>query len=143
MDNLDGVVAEDCTLPSLEQPLRVAEFDRLFAAHLVGLRWVGTTRVRLELAVRSSPDGQAEALDQLRATVRDLTDRETSCCSFFTFTLEAARGLGAAAADDGAGLVLDVEVPPGREPVLVALASRAEAVRAGRTASGGLHGADA
>lgn len=47
--------------------------------------------------------------------VRDLTDRETSCCSFFTF--------GIAGTDDG--LTLDIAVPPARREILETLADRA------------------
>ena len=38
-----------CTLPSVEQPLRVAEFDAMFAAHLAGVDRLGPTKVRLLL----------------------------------------------------------------------------------------------
>ncbi|RSM64897.1 hypothetical protein DMB66_18460 [Actinoplanes sp. ATCC 53533] len=42
----------------------------------------------------------------LAATARDLTARETECCSFFTFTVTAA-----GPADDVETVVLDVAVP--------------------------------
>lgn len=101
-------VPDACTLPTAEQPLRVAEFDALFAAALRGVDRLAPTRLRLIL------DGGAE----VEAGARDLVARETECCSFFTFTVERV--------DDGR-LHLDVEVPPARLEVLDALATRAGA----------------
>jgi hypothetical protein len=51
----------------------------------------------------------------LTGQVRDLTERETSCCSFFTFTLTGT----------DQDLTLDVSVPPARQEILDALAERA------------------
>ncbi|MCX5066024.1 hypothetical protein OOJ91_09025 [Micromonospora lupini] len=48
-------------------------------------------------------------------TARDLTDRESSCCSFFTFTYTHVTG----------ALRLDVQVPAARVDVLDALTQRA------------------
>lgn len=48
------------------------------------------------------------------AMARDLTGRETQCCSFFTFTFERA----------GDRLWLEAQVPPAQVPVLDALAAR-------------------
>lgn len=93
-----------CTLPTVEQPLRIAEFDELFAGSLRGLDRVEPTRLRLRL------DAAAEA------AARDLTAREASCCSFFTFDLTAGV--------DGE-LTLDVSVPTSYVEVLDALARRA------------------
>ncbi len=56
----------------------------------------------------------------LRERVRDLTERETACCSFFTFAIEGT--------DDD--LVLDVSVPDERRDILDALAARAEELSA-------------
>jgi hypothetical protein len=70
-------VPEVCTLPTVEQPLRLAEFQDLFAAAVRGVESVADTRLRLYL---TGPDG-------VEATVRDLAARETQCCSFFTFTI--------------------------------------------------------
>ena len=64
-----------CTLPTAEQPLRVAEFDRLFANHVRSARRVDPQTLDLTLA--------AEARD----ATADLTARESECCSFFAFTL--------------------------------------------------------
>lgn len=96
-----------CTLPTAEQPLRVAEFDDLFAGGLRGLDRVAPTKLQLRL------DAEVEA------TARDLTARETSCCSFFSFDYTAAA--------DGE-LVLSVTVPESQIPVLDGLAARAAAV---------------
>ena len=93
-----------CTLPTAEQPLRIAEFDQLFAASLRGLERISPTRLQLHL------DAAAER------TARDLTARETSCCSFFTFNYTSA--------PDG-GLLLDVSLPAAHIDVLDALAVRA------------------
>ena len=98
----------DCTLPSAEQPLRVAELDGLFAAALRGQTRPGPAHLRLIL------DGAAEA----EATARDLIARESACCAFFTFALTRT--------SDGR-LQLDVRVPEGRGDVLDALAARAAA----------------
>ena len=72
MTNDEIWVPEACTLPTAEQPLRIAEFDRLFAT-----AW---RQERLATAV-AWPLDPAEEL-----AVRDLTARETECCSFFTFS---------------------------------------------------------
>jgi hypothetical protein len=95
MDLLDG-----CTLPTAQRPLRRAEFDSLFTT-LVRSERIGSGHLRLVL------DAPAE-------TVRDLTDRETECCSFFQFTVSP----------QPSGVILDIEVPPVRVPVLDAIAAR-------------------
>jgi hypothetical protein len=99
-------VPDACVLPSAERPLRLAEFDDLFAAALLSSQRAGPHRLRLTLA---GPSG-------LAAAVRDLTARESECCRFFTFTVDAPT----------AGRVdLTIEVPPARVAVLDALAERA------------------
>jgi hypothetical protein len=103
----DDWVPQACTLPTAEQPLRIAEFDDLFATSLRGLERVAPTRLQLRL------DGGNEA------TARDLTARETSCCSFFAFDYTHAAG--------GELLLLDVTVPQAHVDVLNALAVRAAA----------------
>jgi hypothetical protein len=105
-------VPQACTLPTAEQPLRIAEFDDLFTAGLRGVERVSSTRLQLRL------DAMTEA------TARDLTARETSCCSFFTFDYGTTV--------DGE-LRLDVTVPQAHVGVLDALAVRA-ATAAGRPA---------
>lgn len=104
----DDWAPDACTLPTVEQPLRLAEFDELFTGSLRGIERVEPTRLRLRL------DGTAEAV------ARDLTAREASCCSFFGFQFDAEAGGGA-----GAELRLDVTVPPAYVDVLDALALRA------------------
>jgi hypothetical protein len=94
---------EACTLPTAEQPLRVAEFDALFAEHLKDATRVNPTTLDLTLA--------AEA----RATAADLTARETECCSFFHFELTPL---------DNDQLRLRVGVPRAHVGVLDALSAR-------------------
>ena len=96
--------ATACTLPTAEQPLRVAEFDDLFAGGLRGLERRTPTELRLTL------DAATEA------TARDLIARESNCCSFFGFTFTPS--------EDGQ-LQLLVTVPPVQVDVLDALAARA------------------
>jgi hypothetical protein len=93
-----------CTLPTEEQPLRVAEFDRLFAGALRGIHRTGDTSLTLEFAVTPAQ----------RADLEDLIRRETECCSFFSFTVEAGRLLQ-----------VHITVPPAQTAVLTALARRA------------------
>ncbi|MHA6631953.1 hypothetical protein ACU61A_41530 [Pseudonocardia sichuanensis] len=98
-----------CRLPTPEQPLREAEFDALFARSLRGVERRAPTWLRLHL----------EAGAGVEARARDLTARESSCCTFFGFRV-------AAVAD---GLTLDVRVPEARIAVLDGLARRAAATR--------------
>lgn len=98
-------VADACTLPTADRPLRLAEFDDLFATALHAQRRLSATALSWEL------DPAAEA------TARELAGRESRCCSFFTFTFHPGP----------ARLRLDVEVPPARAGVLDALAERAAA----------------
>ena len=100
-------VPEACTLPTAERPLRLAEFDDLFATAVRRVDPVSATHARLHL---TGPAG-------LEATVRDLTARETGCCSFFAFTTTA----------DGPDVTLDIQVPDRNAEVLAALVERAEA----------------
>ena len=95
-------VPEACTLPTVERRLRVAEFDELFRTGLLGVERVEATRVRMRLS---------RAVEQ---TARELTARETSCCSFFGFEFTPA----------GDEVLLDITVPPAHVGVLEALASR-------------------
>ena len=107
MTDLNEVwVPEACTLPTVDQPLRLKEFDDLFATSLRGLTRVSPTMLRWSL------DPAAEGV------ARDLTARETECCLFFSFTFSPA--------DDV--LTVDVEVPPAQVAVLNALATRAAAM---------------
>ncbi|MGX6603131.1 hypothetical protein ACWKSP_13465 [Micromonosporaceae bacterium Da 78-11] len=96
-------VPEACTLPTEQRPLRSAEFDDLSATALRGQQRLSATTLRFRL------DPAAET------TARDLTVRESSCCSFFSFAFTAADDL----------INLDVRVPAAHVEVLDALADRA------------------
>uniref|UniRef100_UPI003F495028 hypothetical protein n=1 Tax=Nonomuraea bangladeshensis TaxID=404385 RepID=UPI003F495028 len=99
-----GWVPSACTLPTAEQPLRVAEFDALFAEAVQTVQRPERTRLRLELVF--SPDNAARTAE--------LATRENGCCSFFTFALTVA----------GGSLALEVTVPPEHVEVLDALTQR-------------------
>lgn len=98
-------IPDACTLPNEERPLRVAEFAALFARapHPAARPAPG----RLRLTFPSSPE--------TATTLRDLVARESVCCAFFDFTITDGPG----------GLVLDIAVPAGHEPILDALAGLA------------------
>ena len=100
----DDWAPDACTLPTSERPLRVAEFDDLFA-HVVRMQRSEPTRLDLVI----DRDAQAGA--------RDLADRESKCCSFFTFEFEQA----------GDDVVMHVAVPPERSDVLDTLEARVSA----------------
>ena len=68
-------VPDACTLPTEDQPIRVAEFEALFANEVVSATRHAPTRLALQLRPGCA------------AAVRDLTERESQCCSFFTFTV--------------------------------------------------------
>jgi hypothetical protein len=101
-------IPEACTLPTADRPLRVAEFDALFATLTRAPERPEPARLRLHL-----PGAQV-------AGARALAARETACCSFFSFDVREGEGEG----------VLDVEVPASRVDVLDAVQRRAEAARA-------------
>jgi hypothetical protein len=120
MTDLDATAAQwvpdACTLPTTEQPLRLAEFDDLFTTGVRRVELITRTHTRLHLT------GDAGLVE----TTRDLTARETECCSFFTFTVTPGP------ADQGEALTLDVEVPAQHADVLDALTTRASSGLAGR-----------
>jgi hypothetical protein len=108
-------VPDACTLPTAEQPLRLAEFGALFATAVRDVETITETHTRLRL---SGPPG-------LAASVRDLTARETECCSFFRFTVteEGERTTEGEPTEEGErtegdAVVLDVEVPEAYAVVL-------------------------
>ncbi|MGI8628040.1 MAG: hypothetical protein ACR2J5_15955, partial [Geodermatophilaceae bacterium] len=70
-------VPDACTLPTVEQPLRQAEFAALCSSALRRQERIHDRQLRLTLS------GGADLLE----TVQDLTARESSCCSFFSFTV--------------------------------------------------------
>jgi hypothetical protein len=98
-------VPEVCTLPTVERPLRLDEFDSLFATALMAQERPSTRLLRWTL------DPTVER------TARDLAQREVGCCSFFTFDFTVA----------GDTLQVDVQVPLPQVKVLDALAARASA----------------
>lgn len=100
-------VPQSCSLPSVEQPLRIKEFDELFASALRGLVRPTPTRLRLIL------DREAET------AARELAARESDCCSFFVFSFVANT------VDDE--ISFEVGVPSEYIAVLDALAARAAA----------------
>jgi hypothetical protein len=105
-------VPEACTSPTVEQPLRVAEFDRLFATAVRRAERLDSTGLRVRL-----PAGEETV-----ATARDLVSREASCCSFFSFDVRASQ----------AGTELEVRVPASQAAVLDAMQELAEAARTAR-----------
>lgn len=92
-----------CTLPTADVPLRLAEFDALFATALVAQWRLSPTVLRWHL------DPAAEAV------ARDLTRRENECCAFFAFAYTRT----------GRALQLDIEVPDRHTEILNTLATRA------------------
>ncbi|MEV6632662.1 hypothetical protein AB0M54_18120 [Actinoplanes sp. NPDC051470] len=105
-------VPDACTLPTAEQPVRLAEFDTLFSTAVRTVEHLTATHARMRLT------GPAD----LAATVRDLTTRESQCCSFFRFTVTPVP-------DE---VVLDIEVPSRYADVLASLADRARTATNGR-----------
>jgi hypothetical protein len=109
-------VPDACSLPAAERPLRLAEFDDLLASAVRRVEPVTSTHARLYLTGGTG----------LAATVRELTARETECCSFFDFMVTPD------AVGEGEALILDVKVPAQYADVLHALAGRASAIAAGQ-----------
>ena len=111
-DGADGLAwaSEACTLPTFDRPLRLAEFDDLFATTLRSVESIEPTRARLLLA----------GDDEVAERTRRLADAERSCCSFFTFGVSTIEP----------GLVaFDIEVPVAHADVLTGLLARAGAVQ--------------
>jgi hypothetical protein len=125
------VVPDACTLPTAERPLRLAEFDALFATAVRHVEPVTATRARLHLTGRTG----------LTATVRDLTTREAACCSFFAFTVTPAAPSYSSSLP-GESVTLDIEVPPQHADVLASLTARAtqaaQAAHAARVPADGM-----
>lgn len=108
MDEL--LTTDACTLPTAERPFRLAEFGALFKGSVREVARLTDDSVRMHLV------GSADLLDR----VQDLTERESSCCSFFSFQITEV----------GDGLTLDVAVPPARRDILDGFAARAAEVSA-------------
>ena len=94
-----------CTLPTAEQPFRVAEFDELFAIGVSKIDLLDSQQAQFEL--RPDPE--------VASAAANLIVRETVCCSFFEFTQTAS----------GGRLTLDVKVPAEHSAVLDAMVNRA------------------
>ena len=105
---MTSFVPDACTLPTAERPLRLAEFDALFARSVRSVERLDDRHVRLHLSGAAG----------LEATVRDLAARENECCAFFGFTVTST----------GDAVTFDIEVPARYVDVLDALATRAETV---------------
>ncbi|MFH5228187.1 hypothetical protein [Antrihabitans spumae] len=95
-----------CSLPTVQQPLRVAEFDELFARSVQDLTRFSATRLDLQIV----------AAEEQRA--RELTERESGCCSFFVFRFAPV---------DGDLVHLSIEVPAAYIDVLDSLTQRVQA----------------
>ncbi|GFG48590.1 hypothetical protein CQY20_10290 [Mycolicibacterium agri] len=95
-----------CSLPIGEQPLRIAEFDRLFAGS--ARRSVRVSPTRLDVSLAASAE----------AAACDLAAREVQCCSFFNFEFTSA----------DSAVVMSIEVPQSRIDVLDELTSRVRTV---------------
>ena len=112
--DLEWVDVDACTLPTSDRPLRLAEFDDLFATSLHAVERTGDLSARMTFG--AAADG-ADLADHIRA----LAAAETACCSFFTFTVtQPATG----------AVALDVEVPAAYADALAALVARARATSA-------------
>lgn len=98
-------VPSACTLPTVEQPIRVDEFDEFFTT------WARTIDRPESARVEITVDPAAEIL------ARQLAGRESSCCSFFTFDFTTT----------GEGLVMGVGIPSAYVEVLDAFTARARA----------------
>ncbi|MFC4496334.1 hypothetical protein ACFPA8_19595 [Streptomyces ovatisporus] len=105
LDRVPESAPQSCTLPTEDRPLRLAEWDALFATQVTAPSWPEPLRLRLEL-----PAG-AESQER----TRDLAARESECCSFFGFTVAVTP----------AAVVLDIAVDQEHEAVLHAMAARA------------------
>ncbi|MEG9227334.1 hypothetical protein [Aeromicrobium sp. Sec7.5] len=112
-------VPDACTLPPAEQPLRVAEFDALFADALVEVRRCVARGTRATLLLEGPSD--------LASHVQRLVETESGCCSFFAFeTVELAHP------DPVRCFVeLTVSVPLAHSSVFDGLVSRAVAIGRG------------
>ena len=109
--DLGWTSTQACTLPTAARPLRLAEFDDLFATTLQSVEQSDDFHARLVLAGDEALAGRTQRL----------ADAESSCCSFFTFGVSCI---------DAGFVALDIQVPPSYADVLAALVARADAARA-------------
>ncbi|MFC0007541.1 hypothetical protein [Micromonospora siamensis] len=96
-------VPGSCALPTVDRPLRMAEFDDLFATALRGQARPAPAALIWDFAPKAA------------ARVRELIERESACCRFFVFTVSAS----------AATVRVEVAVPEAHVDVLDALAGRA------------------
>jgi hypothetical protein len=112
-----------CALPTSQQPLRVAEFEDLFATTLRSVQWRRGRAPSVRLVLVG--DGT------LLRRVQRLGAAESACCSFFTFAVTAmAPGV---TGGDRMTVAFDIEVPAKRADVLAGLVRRAERACEGAT----------
>ena len=104
-----------CTLPTTDQPLRIQQFDQLFADAVTAVERIAPSTARFTL--RPEP--------HLAARAAELSSRETSCCSFFTIALTFTQG----------AVNLHITVPATNVAILDALTDRARMISS--------HGTDA
>jgi hypothetical protein len=90
-----------CTLPTAERPLRLIDFDRFLASVQ---RFDRPRPTRLDLTIPRAAETAG----------RRLAERESACCSFFTFEFEPA-------AQD---VMIRIGVPADQVEVLDALQAR-------------------
>ncbi|WP_063058090.1 hypothetical protein [Nocardia sienata] len=102
-------VPDACTLPTVEQPIRTAEFDRFFTEAVRSVRRPGPARLELVLTGGTEPAAQ------------ELAARESSCCSFFAFDFITT----------AEGAVMGVGFPAAYIEALDAFAARAQAAVGG------------
>ncbi len=106
----DSWVPASCTMPTVDQPLRLAEFDQFFAHDVASVTTTPEGSVRLDLRPTAEVAERAAGL----------AAAETSCCSFFEFGLTLT---------DGA-VRMTISTDPSHADVLAALRRRAENVAA-------------
>ena len=102
-------IGDLCTLPTAERPLRANEFDDLFRSGVAEIVRIDDTGLELLLE------------PGWRDTALDLAQRETACCSFFTFTFPAT--------DEAGRIRMRVTVPTAHVHVLDAMTLRAQRAR--------------
>jgi uncharacterized protein YceH (UPF0502 family) len=106
---VDMTAPRVCTLPTAERPLRLAEFESLFAEHLDHVTWTDDRTAVFRLT----------GGDDVASLARDLGDRESRCCSFFSFEV----------AQPAASVVtMQVRVPRRYRTVLQAMVDQAARV---------------
>lgn len=106
----DDWTSAACTLPTIERPLRLGEFDALFAEDLLAVNVLTPTSAQFTLRLAPEVAGRAA----------HLATKESRCCSFFHFDLTIT----------SAALTLTVNADHPHEPVMAALVNRAVVLRA-------------